>query len=95
MSKKIFDEDKIHILTKAEWQATDKVAMAGSIVSTSLKKISINSASQAELEALAGIGEKRAEDIISNRPYQNLEELLSKAVLSETLFSDLKNQLQL
>ena len=57
--------------------------------------ISVNQASASELEGLAGIGEKRAADIIAGRPYQNLTELTSKGVLSESLFDDLKEQLSL
>ena len=52
----------------------------------SATKISINSASQTELEKLNGIGEGRALKIIQNRPYNKLEELLIKKVLSEKIF---------
>lgn len=57
--------------------------------------VSINSASQSELEALSGIGPVTAGKIISNRPYQVLEELVTKKALSKSLFEKLKNQLTL
>ena len=48
--------------------------------------ISINTASASDLESLPGIGEKRAEEIIANRPYQQLVELTDKDIISDTLF---------
>jgi DNA uptake protein ComE-like DNA-binding protein len=52
--------------------------------------ISINNAEGKSLETLPGIGEKRASDIIANRPYSSINELLSKEVLSQTLFDSIK-----
>lgn len=57
--------------------------------------VSVNSASQSELEALNGIGPKTAEKIIANRPYLSLEELVGKKVLSQSLYDKLKEQLGL
>lgn len=57
--------------------------------------ISINSASGAQLESLEGIGEKRAEEIISNRPYQSIDQLVSKEVLTETMLDKIRSQIQL
>lgn len=52
--------------------------------------ISINTAESKSLETLPGIGEKRASDIIANRPYSSINELLSKEILSQTLFDSIK-----
>ena len=41
--------------------------------------IEINSASQAQLESLSGIGVARAKVIIKHRPYKKTEEIVSKA----------------
>ena len=57
--------------------------------------VSINSASQAELEELEGVGVKTAEKIIQNRPYQKLEELTAKKVISVALFNKLKELMRL
>lgn len=38
-------------------------------------KLNLNTASQAELEALPGVGEKAAKEIIAHRPYHSVEEL--------------------
>lgn len=58
-------------------------------------QISINQASAKELESLDGIGEKRAADIIENRPYQQLLDLVEKKVISETIFNKIQNKLKL
>lgn len=58
-------------------------------------KLSINTASQAELDALPDIGEKRAQEIIAGRPYTTLSELVSKQALSEAVFLKLQSQLTL
>lgn len=57
--------------------------------------VSVNSASQSELEALNGIGPATAVKIISNRPYQTLEELVTKKALSRSSYEKLKDQLAL
>ncbi len=57
--------------------------------------ISINSASQAVLDELPGIGEKRAEAIIAGRPYTSINELVERDILSESVFSDIEEMIQL
>ena len=60
-----------------------------------VSKISINTASSETLETLSGVGEKRASDLIENRPYSQLDELVDKNVFSQSLFDSLKNELSL
>ena len=57
--------------------------------------VSVNTSTQAELEALPGVGPVIAKKIIDGRPYMNIEELLSKKVLGQSLFNKLKEQLTL
>lgn len=72
---------------------TNDQGLAGSTDGVGM--VSVNSASQSQLEALVGIGPSTAIKIISNRPYQILEELVTKKALSRTIFEKLKNQLTL
>lgn len=57
--------------------------------------ISINNATESELDKLPGIGQITAKKIIDNRPYSTIEELITKKVISEKLFEKIKNQLSL
>jgi competence protein ComEA len=54
--------------------------------------VDINTASQAELEAIKGLGPATAKKIIANRPYNSLEEL-SKAGLSAKKIDSFKSAL--
>jgi len=56
-------------------------------------KININTASQAQLESLWGIGKKRAADIIANRPYQSIEELVTKAKIPKSVVEKIKEKI--
>ncbi len=64
--------------------------------STALGQLtSINTASQAELEALPRVGEKTAEKIIAGRPYTDLFQLVGTKVLSQSVYDEIKTQLTL
>jgi len=56
-------------------------------------KININKASSSQLDTLWGIGEKRAADIIKNRPYQSIEELLTKKIIPQNVFEEIKDEI--
>jgi len=56
-------------------------------------KININTASAAQLDALWGIGEARAKVIIAGRPYQTVEELITKAKIPKNVFEKIKNEI--
>ena len=55
--------------------------------------VNINTASASELDELWGIGEKRAADIIANRPYQTSEELVSKAGIPKNVYERIKDKI--
>lgn len=65
----------------------------GNLLGVTAGKVNINTASQAELEALPGIGPVTAGKIISGRPYQTVEELKSKKVVGNALFDKIKDLL--
>lgn len=81
MAEKIKDGQKIYIPSANYTNAQQGYfeAMASS------KKVSINSATIVELDTLWGIGSARAESIVKNRPYQSLEDLITKGVLTKSL----------
>lgn len=63
--------------------------------SSGLSLISINSASQSELESLPGVGPVIAGKIIAGRPYGSFNELVAKKAMSQSLFNKLENLLSL
>lgn len=58
-------------------------------------QVSINFATQSELESLPGIGPVTAGKIISGRPYSAIDELVAKKAIGQATFSKIKNMLSL
>jgi competence protein ComEA len=57
--------------------------------------ISVNFATAAQLDVLPGVGPVTAQKIIDNRPYQTLDELVTKKAIGASLYEKLKNNLSL
>jgi competence protein ComEA len=55
--------------------------------------IDINSATEAQLTTLPGIAKARSEAIIKGRPYKGKDELLSKKILPENVYNDVKDKI--
>ncbi len=53
----------------------------------------INSASPAELQTLKGIGDKRAADIVKNRPYKGKDDLVRKKIVPAAVYADIKDKI--
>jgi DNA uptake protein ComE-like DNA-binding protein len=60
---------------------------------TSATLIDINSASEAELQTLSGIGPARAKAIITGRPYKGKDDLVNKAVIPSNVYQDIKEKI--
>ncbi|MFH0864255.1 MAG: ComEA family DNA-binding protein [Candidatus Gottesmanbacteria bacterium] len=57
--------------------------------------ISINSASLSELDTLSGVGPVTAQKIIDGRPYQTIEELVSRKIVGQSVFEKIKEKISL
>ncbi len=53
--------------------------------------ININTASLKELDTLPGIGQVYGQNIIDHRPYSNIDELTSRAVLKPSVYQKIKD----
>jgi competence protein ComEA len=83
------EDEMSHIndVAQSSYSLTDTVMQIASM--------SINNASQSELESLPGVGPVTAQKIIDNRPYMNIQDLLQKKVMGQALFEKLKSYLML
>lgn len=57
--------------------------------------ISINTASKDQLDTLPGIGPVTSQKIIDNRPYQTIDELVTKKAVGQAVFEKIKLSLSL
>ncbi|MBD3250030.1 MAG: hypothetical protein GF381_00430 [Candidatus Pacebacteria bacterium] len=57
--------------------------------------ISLNQASQAELEELPGIGPKRGAAIIENRPFSKVEQLLDLKLVPQSVYQEIESLISL
>ena len=57
------------------------------------EKMDINSASEAELATLPGIGEVRAKAIVKGRPYNGKDDLVQKKILTKSVYNKIKNDI--
>ena len=96
LASKLSDGAKLYIPFEGEIAPTAVLAAAaiGSTSSTS-SKTNINTASQSDLEALSGVGPVTATKIINGRPYQGLEELLSKKAVTKSTYEKIKDSVEI
>lgn len=87
---KLIDGAKLFIPSK-----DDTSHNSNTNIDTGTGYISINFATESELDTLSGVGPVTAQKIISNRPYQTLEELVSKKAVGAALFGKIKDKLSL
>jgi len=93
---KVADGMKIYIPVQGETSHNiSPVLQRPDGMSQNSSGVSINIASKSELDVLPGVGPVTAQKIIDNRPYANLEDLVTKKAVGQSLFNKIKNQLTL
>lgn len=97
LAAKILDGGKIYIPRVDEAGGGKLEVGSGSGIGGGSKTatISLNSANQAELESLDGVGVKTAQKIITGRPYQTIDELVQRKIVSKSVFEKIKEQIGL
>ncbi|MBI2330004.1 SLBB domain-containing protein [Candidatus Daviesbacteria bacterium] len=95
LAQKLSDGSKIYVPLVGE-QGAIKTTWEVGLDSSQVRVVNINTATQAELEALPGrVGPVTASNIISGRPYQAIEELLDKKIVSKSVFEAIKDSISL
>jgi len=59
------------------------------------EKININQSNIEDLDTLPGVGKITAQKIINNRPYQKIEDLLTKKIVNKSTFEKIKDLISL
>lgn len=89
LAQKISDGIKIYI--PEEGQTNSKEVTGVETTASSL--ININTAIADELDSLPGVGPVTAQNIIKNRPFSSVDELLSKKAVNDATFDKIKGLL--
>lgn len=91
LSQRLSDGQKIYIPFRGE----NTGGVVAGIAAEVNNQTSINNASQKELEALPSIGAVSALKIIENRPYQSIDDLTTKKVITKTVFKKIQSLIKL
>mgnify|MGYP001612132581 CR=1 FL=1 len=86
---KVSDGSKIYIPAVGERVTVSQSSVSEEVFETSTG-VNINTASQSDLETLPGIGEVRAKAIIAGRPYGAVEELLTRKIVSQSVYEKIR-----
>lgn len=90
LAQPIQDAMKIYIPFEGDGEAKgSEIQSITAVPSTQRNTVNVNTASISELDALKGIGAARAQQIVDNRPYSNLEEFSANSGLSAILVTQL------
>lgn len=95
-AQKLKDGDKVYIpiegdRVKGESSSAKATEDKDGVMVSS--KININSANLNELDTLWGVGLVVGQKIIDNRPYQKIEDLVNKKILSQATFQKIAGQI--
>ena len=90
LAQKLTDGIKIYVPFTGE---TDQDTVLSS-QNTAVDLININTASEAELDQLWGVGPATAAKIIEGRPYSSVEELLTKKIVKSNVYEQCKDKVR-
>lgn len=89
MAAKLSDGMKLYIPFTGEQPVTSTGGAA--VAGANTGSISINSASSSQLDSLPGVGAVTAGKIIQNRPYNSINDLLTKKAVTKSTFEKIKD----
>jgi len=93
LATRLTDGAKIYIPRVGEADSIKSITSIKGSSQVLTGQININLATEQELDILPGIGPVTAQKIIAGRPYNSVDELLSKKVVGSKVFSDIKDKI--
>lgn len=81
LAAKAADGDKVYI-----------PAAGGEVAGAVTGRVNLNKASAGQLETLSGIGQVRAAQIIENRPYASIDDLVTKKIISAGILDKIRDK---
>jgi len=91
LAQKLVDGTKVYIPSESE-RVKEQESKSSAVLGIA-EKININTATQKELESLWGIGPATAEKIIAGRPYQNINELVTRKIVKSNVWEAIKEKI--
>ncbi len=89
LAAKLIDGGKVYVPKTGERKTGEVILGYEDIAS----KININNASLSDLDKLSGVGPVTAQKIIDGRPYQAIEDLLSRKIINKSTFEKIKDKI--
>jgi competence protein ComEA len=95
LAAKLTDGAKIYIPNVGEeaTQITNPNAQVPNSIGSTANLININNASSDLLDSLPGVGPATITKIVNGRPYQSINELLDKKIVSQKVFDEVKDKI--
>lgn len=90
LAAKLFDGAKVYIPKMGETPTAGSSATAN-YAGSQVNLLDINSATADKLDNLPGVGPVTAQKIITGRPYQAVDDLLNKKIVSSSVFQKIKD----
>ncbi|MCL4382301.1 MAG: ComEA family DNA-binding protein [Patescibacteria group bacterium] len=89
LAAKLIDGGKVYVPKMGERKTGEAILGYEDIAN----KININNASSSDLDKLSGVGPVTAQKIIDGRPYQAIEDLLSRKIINKSTFEKIKDKI--
>lgn len=87
----VSDGQKIFVPEKSD--PVESGAMGGRVMGESGTRINVNTASLSQLDSLWGVGSARAAEIVKNRPYLKIDDLVTKKVVTKAILEKIRDQI--
>ncbi|HEX7042227.1 MAG TPA: ComEA family DNA-binding protein [Patescibacteria group bacterium] len=96
LAVKVIDGAKVYIPKIGDTPINSQASSTDNstqVLGTTTGLINVNTASPEQLDSLPGVGQVTAQKIIDNRPYNSVDDLLSKKAVGNSVFEKIKDKI--